>query len=155
MTQALSVIDADLTLKSYFRLRAEIVHGMPWTFSNLCPLILPFIVGERVPGNGTIAAMIQASGFNIIVSREVQQGNDDSFSVTSPFCPNKTFPFGAAEAAVLELEGAGRLKVKRYDTISDIDRCLQNIGAALQRRLSDGLLVETIARIELILREGR
>ncbi len=95
--------------------------------------------------------MVQANGFSLIVYR---QGRDDySFSIVSLCYPGKIFPYGVAEAAVLELEGARPLKIKRYDTISDVDRSLQDLSGVLKVRLSCELFPETRAVIERILKD--
>jgi len=155
ITKPLSLFDANIALRDYFRLREDVVSQMTWTFSTLHPLITPFILGNRVPGNGTIAAMLQASGFNIIVSRETHDSKySESFSVVSPCYPERTFPLGVTEAAVLELEGAKSLRVKRYDNMSDVDRSLQNLSTLLRHRLSCELFPDTKVVIERILTEG-
>jgi hypothetical protein len=153
--RSLSVFDPLITMPAYFGLRADILSKMPWTVLNLHPLITPYLPGERLPENGYASAMIQANGFNLIVHRQPQQGgNDDSFSVASPCYPDETFPLGVTEAAVLELEGSGPLKVKRYDTISDVDRSLQNFSGLLRVRLSCERFSDTRAVIERILKDG-
>jgi hypothetical protein len=151
----LSVFDPLIAVPSYFRLRRDILGGMPWTVQNLRPLIALYLPAERLPRNGYTSAMIQANGFNLIVYRQLQQGRDDySFSIASPCHPGKTFPFGVAEAAVLELEGARPIKIRQYDTISDVDRSLQDLSELLKVRLSCELFSDTTAVIERILQEG-
>ncbi len=151
----LSVFDPLIAVPSYFRLRSDILGGMPWTVRNLRPLITPYQPGERLPSNGYTSAMVQANGFNLVVYRQSQQGrDDDSFSIASPCCPGKIFPFGVAEAAVLELEGARSLKVRQYDTIADVDKSLQNLSGLLKVHLSCELFSDTRAVIERILKDG-
>lgn len=153
--RSLTVFDPLIVVPKYFRLRRDILDGMPWTVQNLYPLITPYQPGERLPSNGYTAAMIQADGFNLIVHRQSQQGRDDDmFSIASPCRPGKTFTFGVAEAAVLELEGARPVKIRRYDNMSDVDRSLQSLSGLLKARLSCELFSETIAVIERILKEG-
>jgi hypothetical protein len=150
----LSVFDPLLAVPSYFRLRSDILGGMPWTVRNLRPLITPYQPGERLSGNGYTSAMVQANGFNLIVYRQSQQGrDDDSFSIASPCCPGALFPFGVVEAAVLELEGARPLKIRQYDTIADVDQSLRNLSGLLKAHLSCELFFDTRAVVERMLKE--
>lgn len=151
----LSVFDACIAMPAYFRLRKDIVSGMPWTIGNLHPSITPYIPGERLLKNGYTAALIQTNGFNVIIYRQSQQNvNDDSFSIASPCFPQQHFAFGVTEAAIVELEGAEKPRVRRYDSMPDVDLSLRELSPLLRKHLTCELFSETKAVIDRILKEG-
>ncbi len=151
-----SALHSIILISGYFRLRRDIYREMPWTCHNLHHLVTPYIPGERLPSNGYISAIIQVEGFCVIVHRQPQEGgNDDMFSVISPYSPEKPFPFMVTEAAVLKLEGLPALQAKsRYDNMRDVDRAMEKVSALFRKHLSYDSFSDTKVVIEAIWREG-